>query len=46
MYVLTEMKDTIKIHPRFFDTKQQDAIVEALNKKFANKVVNSFDLAL
>ena len=38
MFVLTEMKDTIKIPPWLFHAKLNDAIVETLNKKFANKV--------
>ena len=43
MYVLAELKDTVKIPPRLFDIKQQDAIVEALNKKFANKVTSMLE---
>ena len=38
MFVLSEMKDTVKIPPRIFHISQYDAIVERLNKKFANKV--------
>lgn len=38
MFVLVEMKDTVRIPPWLFNVKFNDAIVEALNKKFANKV--------
>ena len=38
MFVLSEMKDTVKVHPKNFNLKQYDAIVDSLNKKFANKV--------
>jgi DNA-directed RNA polymerase subunit E'/Rpb7 len=38
MFVLAELKETVKIEPRFFNTTLKDAVVEALNMKFANKV--------
>ena len=38
MFVLTDMKDTVRICPWNFHLKLEDAIVDALNKKFANKV--------
>ena len=39
MFVLVEMKDTVRIPPWLFNVKFNDAVVEALNKKFANKVI-------
>lgn len=38
MFVLTEMKDTVRVPPWLFHIKLNDAIVESLNKKLANKV--------
>ena len=38
MFVLAEMKDTVKIPPFQFETKLNEAIMDMLNKKFANKV--------
>ena len=38
MFVLAEMKDTVKVLPRLFNIKLNNAIAETLNKKFANKV--------
>lgn len=38
MFVLVQMKDTVRILPRLFHLDTMDAIREALNKKFANKV--------
>ena len=38
MFVLSEMKDTVRIQPWLFNTDVNEAIVNVLNKKFANKV--------
>lgn len=38
MFVLAEMKDTVRIPPWLFHIKFNDAVIEALNKKLANKV--------
>ena len=38
MYVLSKMKDTVKIPPWQFTMAMNDAVVKTLNKKFANKV--------
>lgn len=46
MFVLVEMKDTVRIPPWLFNVKFNDAIVEALNKKFANKVVHNVGLCI
>jgi DNA-directed RNA polymerase III subunit RPC8 len=39
MFVLVEIKDTVRIPPWLFNVRFNDAVVEALNKKFANKVI-------
>ncbi|XP_064644259.1 DNA-directed RNA polymerase III subunit RPC8-like [Lineus longissimus] len=46
MFVLTEMKDTVRIPPRLFNINLYDGIVESLNKKFANKVVHNVGLCI
>ena len=38
MFVLAKMKDTVTIPPWMFHIKLNQAVVEALNKKFANRV--------
>lgn len=38
MFVLAEMKDTVKVPPRLFHIKLNSAVAETLNKKLANKV--------
>ena len=38
MFVLTEMKDTVQIVPSLFDVDTNEAVIDALNKKLANKV--------
>ena len=38
MFVLAEMKDTVRIPPWLFNLDTKDAIIETLNKKLANKV--------
>ncbi|VDI63051.1 DNA-directed RNA polymerase III subunit RPC8 [Mytilus galloprovincialis] len=38
------MKDTVRIPPWLFNIKFNDAVNEALNKKFANKVVHNVGL--
>jgi len=38
MFVLTEMKDTVRIQPSLFNLDANEAIVNVLNQKFANKV--------
>ncbi|BFZ17904.1 hypothetical protein BsWGS_20943 [Bradybaena similaris] len=46
MFVLVQMKDTVRIPPRLFNLDTMDAIREALNKKFANKVVYKVGLCI
>lgn len=38
MFVLTEMRDNIRIDPRWFEEDTGERINYELNKKFANKV--------
>jgi DNA-directed RNA polymerase III subunit RPC8 len=38
MFVLAEIEDTVKIVPNDFGKSDNDAITDALNEKFANKV--------
>ena len=38
MFSLVEMKDTVRVPPWLFHVKLNEAIVDALNKKLANKV--------
>lgn len=40
MFVLVELRDTVAIKPADFNRKLQDAVTDALNRKFANKVGN------
>ncbi|CAG2211149.1 POLR3H [Mytilus edulis] len=40
------MKDTVRIPPWLFNIKFNDAVNEALNKKFANKVVHNVGLCI
>jgi len=42
MFVLVELRDTVTIKPADFRRKLQDAVTDALNRKFANKVNISF----
>ena len=38
MFVLAELKDTVRIPPAEFKQKLNDAITDELNRKLANKV--------
>lgn len=38
MFVLTELRDTVRIPPWEFKRKLNDAITDELNRKLANKV--------
>ena len=40
MFVLTEMKDTVQVVPSLFDIDTNEAVIDALNKKLANKVIS------
>lgn len=40
MFVLAEMRDTVRIKPWLFSLDIQEAVENKLNKKFANKVHN------
>lgn len=44
MFVLVQMKDTVRIPPKLFNLDTMDAIRESLNKKFANKVIQKVSL--
>jgi len=46
MFVLVELRDTVTIAPRQFCRKMHDAVIHALNKKFANKVSKCLDFLL
>ncbi|XP_013418028.1 DNA-directed RNA polymerase III subunit RPC8 [Lingula anatina] len=46
MFVLADIKDTVRIPPWQFNVKLTDAVVEALNKKLANKVVHNVGLCI
>ncbi|KAK6171402.1 hypothetical protein SNE40_019598 [Patella caerulea] len=46
MFVLSEMKDTVRIPPWEFKEETTDAIIEILNKKLANKVVYNVGLCI
>lgn len=38
MFVVAELKDTIRIAPELFNLKLVDAIKDEINRKLANKV--------
>jgi DNA-directed RNA polymerase III subunit RPC8 len=38
MFILSVLKDTIKIEPADFRKPKQEAITDEVNKKYANKV--------
>lgn len=40
MFVLAELKSTVKVHPSFFSKGLSDVSKFELNKKLANKVVH------
>ena len=42
MFVLSELKDTIRIAPELFSLKLPDAIKDEINRKLANKVYYYF----
>ncbi|ESO00825.1 hypothetical protein HELRODRAFT_112966 [Helobdella robusta] len=46
MFLLAELRDTVKVHPRFFGEKIQKSIVTTLNKKYANKIVHNVGLCI
>ncbi|XP_060573269.1 DNA-directed RNA polymerase III subunit RPC8-like [Ruditapes philippinarum] len=46
MFVLVEMKDTVRIQPWLFKLDPNEAIINELNKKFANKVVHNVGLCI
>ncbi|XP_005097307.1 DNA-directed RNA polymerase III subunit RPC8 [Aplysia californica] len=46
MFVLVQMKDTVRISPHLFHLDSMDAIRESLNVKFANKVVYNVGLCI
>lgn len=43
MFVLSELKDVVRIPPWKFKRKLNDAITDELNRKLANKVAPSSD---
>lgn len=45
MFVLVEMVDTVRISPWNFQRQLNEAIAEELNKKLANKVSISLNVA-
>ena len=38
MFVLTEMKDIIRLEPNRFNLKMEKEVIHQLNSKYANKV--------
>ncbi|XP_035696030.1 DNA-directed RNA polymerase III subunit RPC8-like [Branchiostoma floridae] len=46
MFTLVEMTDTVRIPPHIFHIKLNDAVIEELNNKFANKVVYNVGLCI
>ncbi|KAF7731923.1 DNA-directed RNA polymerase III subunit RPC8 [Apophysomyces ossiformis] len=46
MFVLSELEDTVKIVPNDFRKEDKDAIIDVLNEKFANKVVQEVGLCI
>lgn len=42
MFVLAELKDTVRIAPELFNLKLPEAIKDEVNRKLANKVSNLF----
>lgn len=42
MFVLAELKDTIRIPPEMFHMKLVDAVKDEINRKLANKVSKKF----
>lgn len=40
MFILVELKDTIRIAPELFNLKLNEAIKDEINRKLANKVKN------
>lgn len=44
MFVLAELKDTIRIAPELFHMKLLDAIRDEINRKLANKVFDRLNL--
>lgn len=46
MFVLAEMKDTVRVKPWYFGVDLREAIATKLNKKLANKVVHNVGLCI
>lgn len=46
MFVLAELKDTIRIPPEMFNLKLVDAVKDEINRKLANKVSKSTAMRL
>ncbi|PWN53235.1 hypothetical protein IE53DRAFT_199673 [Violaceomyces palustris] len=46
MFVLSEIQDTISIHPSLFSKESSEAISEAINKKFSNKILQDVGLCI
>lgn len=42
MFLLAELKDTIRIPPEMFNLKLLDAVKDEINRKLANKVNNNY----
>lgn len=43
MFVLAELKDTIRIAPEMFHLKLLDAVKDEINRKLANKVKEAWE---
>jgi DNA-directed RNA polymerase subunit E'/Rpb7 len=44
MFVLAELKSTVKVHPSLFAKSMSDVSKFELNKKLANKVLHNSEL--
>uniref|UniRef100_A0A1B0D585 DNA-directed RNA polymerase III subunit RPC8 n=1 Tax=Phlebotomus papatasi TaxID=29031 RepID=A0A1B0D585_PHLPP len=46
MFVLSELKDTVRIAPELFELSLPEAIKDEINRKLANKVLNNVGLCI
>ncbi|THH32705.1 hypothetical protein EUX98_g1498 [Antrodiella citrinella] len=46
MFVLSIIKDTVPVHPQHFDLPPEQAIINELNKKYANRVLHEVGLCV
>ncbi|KAH9832512.1 polymerase III polypeptide H [Rhodofomes roseus] len=46
MFVLSIIKDTVAVHPQYFGAPPEQAIINELNKKYANRVLHDVGLCI